>query len=167
MNTPRTNAFLDSLSHVPFDGKDFNRLADFARSLEEETNRLAAVLAEASAGLEFAGADQPPPTGFVPSPTRALLAVRSALEGYVAGALVADALYPRKTSGWRRTWRGFMCSRGRHVMRVIPTGRERLPWYVAECVHCGVVRDGVSTPHGTATIGEWASFGDFINSEPE
>jgi hypothetical protein len=51
------------------------------------------------------------------------------------------------------------------MMRSIPTGLKRLPWFVGECIHCGSIHDGVVTPFGGVIIGEWPSFEDFIHSQ--
>ena len=52
---------------------------EYVAGLEAEVHRLRAALAEAEAGLVFAGADVEPASDFVPSPTAALRIVRAAL----------------------------------------------------------------------------------------
>jgi hypothetical protein len=75
---------------------------------------------------------------------------------------------PQKAGSMTRlvlAWRRFRCRRGYHKMRSIPTGLKRLPWYVGECIHCGMIHDGVATPWGGVIIGEWPSYEDFIRSQ--
>jgi hypothetical protein len=62
-------------------------------------------------------------------------------------------------------WRRFRCCRGCHEMRSRPTGLKRPPCHVGECIHCGMIHDGVATPHGGVVIGEWASYEDFIREQ--
>lgn len=52
---------------------------EYVAGLEAEVHRLRAALAEAEAGLVFAGADVEPVCDFVPTPTAALRIVRAAL----------------------------------------------------------------------------------------
>jgi hypothetical protein len=44
--TPRTDEFLESLSAIPYDGKDYDRLEAFSRQLETELNEAKAKLAD-------------------------------------------------------------------------------------------------------------------------
>jgi phage terminase Nu1 subunit (DNA packaging protein) len=44
--TPRTDEFLERLSAIPYDGKDYDRLEAFSRQLETELNEANAKLAE-------------------------------------------------------------------------------------------------------------------------